>query len=87
MIDEVSNFRLELSLKIKASFPKEVIASYVVISFPLPKMVSNVSNELGKNQLNQKVDIENKNDVKIVKWHIPKFKGETDQNLTTKITL
>lgn len=50
-------------------------------------MASNISNELGKNQTNQKVEIENKNDVKMVKWHISKFKGDTEQILITKISL
>lgn len=50
IIEEVSNYKLELQLKIKANFPKELMASYILISFPLPKVASNVTNELGKNQ-------------------------------------
>lgn len=45
-IEEVSNYKLELNLKIKACFPKEVTASYLNVSFPLPKLISSVSNEL-----------------------------------------
>mmetsp|Transcript_17213 Transcript_17213/g.1533 ORF Transcript_17213/g.1533 Transcript_17213/m.1533 type:complete len:84 (+) Transcript_17213:828-1079(+) len=48
-IEEVSNYKLELNLKIKACFPKEVCASFLNVSFPLPKLVANVHNELPKN--------------------------------------
>ncbi|EGR30590.1 hypothetical protein IMG5_128570 [Ichthyophthirius multifiliis] len=87
IIEEVSNYRLELHLRIKACFPKEVTATYVNLSFPMPKQASNITNELGKNQVNQNIDIENKNGTKIVKWNIKKFKGDTEQSLISKITL
>jgi len=47
-IDEVSNYKLEMTLKIRACFPKESCASYVVLKFPVPKLTSNVHNELTK---------------------------------------
>ena len=47
-IDEVSNYKLEMTLKIRACFPKETCASYVVLKFPVPKLTSNVHNELTK---------------------------------------
>lgn len=47
-IDEVSNYKLEMTLKIRACFPKETCASYVIIKFPVPKLTSNVHNELTK---------------------------------------
>ncbi|KAL4438403.1 hypothetical protein ABPG74_009442 [Tetrahymena malaccensis] len=87
VIEEISNFKLELHLKVKACFPKEIFASYVTLTFPMPKLASNITNELGKNAQNQSVDIENKGDVKMVKWNIKKFMGDTEQVLITKITL
>lgn len=35
MIDEVSNYKLELQLRIKACFPKEMNASYMTAKFPV----------------------------------------------------
>lgn len=87
VIEEISNFKLELHLRVKACFPKEVFASYVNLSFPMPKLASNITNELGKNQPNQNVDVENKGDIKMVKWNIKKFMGDTEYVLVTKITL
>lgn len=49
VIEEISNFKLELHLKVKACFPKEILASYVTLHFPVPKLASNITNELGKN--------------------------------------
>lgn len=47
-IDEVSNYKLEMTLKIKACYPKESCASYAVLKFAVPKLTSNVYNELSK---------------------------------------
>lgn len=48
IIDEISPYKLELNLKIKATFPKENIASFVVIKFNVPNLTSTVTNELEK---------------------------------------
>lgn len=52
VIEEVSSFKLELHLRVKACFPKEVVASNATLSFPVPKLTSNISNELAKNAIN-----------------------------------
>jgi AP-4 complex subunit mu-1 len=47
-IEEVSNYKLELLLKVKALFLKTTVASYVIIKFAVPKTTSSVHNELAK---------------------------------------
>lgn len=58
VIEETSNYKLELNLKIKSCYPKEVTSTRFKVRFPLPKLVSNVYNQLAKGVLNQKVDTE-----------------------------
>ncbi|KRW98870.1 Mu homology domain [Pseudocohnilembus persalinus] len=88
-IEEVSNYKLELTLKIKACFPKEVTASYLNVSFPLPSQTANVHNELAKNVQNQKVDVKKneKTGAQQVEWELKKFMGSTEHVLKTKISL
>lgn len=45
VIEEISAYKLELTLKVKANFPKQVVAGYFNCSFPLPKSNSNVTFE------------------------------------------
>lgn len=47
-IDEVNSYKLEMTLKIRACFPKESTANYVILKFPMPKLTSSVHNELTK---------------------------------------
>lgn len=84
-IDEVSTYKLELQLKIRATFPKEMCATYVTAKFTVPKSVSNVFNELGKTARNQKVDYNES--TRTVEWTIQKMQGGTDETLITKISL
>ena len=45
---EVSNYKLEFDLRIKASYPKEIGATYVHVKIPLPKDNSKIHYELPK---------------------------------------
>jgi len=47
-IDEVSNYKLEMTLKVRACYPKEIYANHAVIKFPVPKLTSNVYLEVDK---------------------------------------
>jgi len=47
-IDEVSNYKLELELRIRACYPKQINASYVIAKIPVPKTNSNIKPELSK---------------------------------------
>jgi AP-4 complex subunit mu-1 len=84
-IDEVSNTKLELVLKVRAAYPKETYASHAILKFPVPKLTSNVYTELEKGVQAQKADY-NSTD-KTVEWIIKKFQGGVEHTLRTKITL
>lgn len=43
-IEETSNYKLEMTLKIKSCYPKEVTAALVNVKFPLPKLTANIYN-------------------------------------------
>ena len=47
-IEEPSNYRLEFTLRIKATFPKEYGGNNVTIKFNVPRNISNVYTELPK---------------------------------------
>jgi hypothetical protein len=47
-IDETSPYKLEMVLRVKACFPKNVKAIYAVLKFAVPKLTSSVHNELQK---------------------------------------
>jgi len=84
-IEEISTYKLELVLKIRACFPKETYASHAILKFPVPKLTSNVHNELPKGIVGQKADYNSSG--KTVEWTIKKFQGGVEHTLRTKITL
>jgi len=47
-IEEPSNYKLEVTLRIKATIPKEYSGNNVVVKFAVPKQISNVHTELPK---------------------------------------
>jgi len=84
-IDEISNYKISLDLRIKACFPKEITASYITAKIPMPKNVSNVTPELGKGVTNQVVDY--KTTENFVEWQIKTCQGGQELGLRIKITL
>ena len=61
--ETVSQYKVELMIKVKlyfiqlkATFPKEIIASFISVKFAVPKKVSNITPEVVKNHGNQKAD-------------------------------
>jgi hypothetical protein len=66
-------------------FPKNTVASFIIVKFNVPKKVSNINSEIVKNQGNQKVDYNESNNT--VEWTIKKMAGDTEYSLMTKITL
>ena len=48
IIEETSPYKLELNLKIKACFPKQTLASFVILKFTIPPSASSCHNELEK---------------------------------------
>jgi AP-4 complex subunit mu-1 len=94
-IEEPSNYKLEMNLRIKSVYPKEYIGSAVEIKFPVPKAASSVHTELPKVYLSynlirkgtQGQEAEFKQSENMVVWVIKKFPGNTELSLKTKVTL
>eukprot|EP01015_Nassula_variabilis_P022449 TRINITY_DN4128_c0_g1_i1.p1 TRINITY_DN4128_c0_g1~~TRINITY_DN4128_c0_g1_i1.p1 ORF type:complete len:447 (+),score=45.18 TRINITY_DN4128_c0_g1_i1:65-1405(+) len=84
-IDEVSSYKLELLLKVRACYPKDITASHLVIKFQVPKVTSSCHNELVKGAKDQKVDY-NEN-TKTVQWTVKSVPGGVELTLKTKISL
>lgn len=47
-IDEISNYKIMLDLRIKACFPKDTTAVNILVKIPMPKNISNVTPEVAK---------------------------------------
>ena len=47
-IDEITNYKVVLDLRIKACFPKDIVASYITVKITMPKNVSKVTPDLTK---------------------------------------
>jgi len=75
-IEENNPYKLEFNLVIKSMFSKDVLASYINVSFRVPKNISSVHNEITKEkntQNNQSVDYDESN--RKVEWKIKKMSG------------
>lgn len=51
---KVSEYKVEMTIQLKANFPKNITASSVHVRFPVPKSASGVTPEVISNQGNQK---------------------------------
>lgn len=52
--ETVNPYKVELTIKLKAAFPKNVVASFVAVKFNVPSKASGVTPEALANQGNQK---------------------------------
>eukprot|EP00330_Aristerostoma_sp_ATCC50986_P012721 CAMPEP_0114576098 /NCGR_PEP_ID=MMETSP0125-20121206/887_1 /TAXON_ID=485358 ORGANISM="Aristerostoma sp., Strain ATCC 50986" /NCGR_SAMPLE_ID=MMETSP0125 /ASSEMBLY_ACC=CAM_ASM_000245 /LENGTH=237 /DNA_ID=CAMNT_0001764327 /DNA_START=617 /DNA_END=1328 /DNA_ORIENTATION=- len=83
--EEPTNYRTDLILKIKATFPKENSANGIVIKCPIPTQVSTVHTELTKGVTGQEAEYSQSGN--IVVWKIKKMQGGSEQSLKIKINL
>lgn len=85
-LSEINNYKIELLIKIKSTFTKDISASKFRVSFTVPESVSSVKPELQNTDKGmQKSEYSEKD--KTVSWLVDKFKGDTEHSLNTKITL
>lgn len=70
-IDEISQYKLQLTLKVKATFPADHFATGVVVKFPVPRTTSNVAFEIPKGI--QGHQAEYKQSDNLAEWTIKKF--------------
>lgn len=84
-LTEINNYKIELLIKIKSTYGKDINASKFKVSFTVPESVSSVKSELQDKAQGQTTEYSEKN--KCVDWNIDKFKGDTEHSLNTKLTL
>ena len=53
---QLSQYKTELTIKLKSTYPKEKAASFINVKFNTPSKASGVTPDIDKNQGNQKVD-------------------------------
>jgi AP-4 complex subunit mu-1 len=54
-IEEISSSKVEVTIKIRACFDKEIWATYTNIKIPIPQQTANAYTELNKNSQNERV--------------------------------
>eukprot|EP00347_Sterkiella_histriomuscorum_P012152 403369694 len=84
-IDELSQYKLQLTLKVRATFPPDHFATQVLIKFPVPRTTTNVSFEIPKGI--QGHCCEYKQQEQLTEWGIKKFQGGVEHTIIVKITL
>lgn len=70
-IDELSQYKLQLTLKVRATFPADHFATQVLVKFPVPRQTTNVSFEIPKGI--QGHVTEYKQSEQLGEWSIKKF--------------
>ena len=84
-LNQESNYKIELLLKVKCELPEDNSAKMVTVKFSTPESASSVKANLTKGVKGQKANFSESD--KIVEWEIENFKGQEELVLLTKITL
>jgi len=85
VIEEVSPYKLEMVLMIRADIPESNYGTNVTIRIPVPRNTASASGELAPSVVGQTSEYDTM-ERKLV-WKIKKFPGCTEQTLRTKISL
>mmetsp|Transcript_67812 Transcript_67812/g.187344 ORF Transcript_67812/g.187344 Transcript_67812/m.187344 type:complete len:359 (-) Transcript_67812:187-1263(-) len=84
-IDEVSPYKLDVTIRCRADIPETNYGANVVIRIPVPRNTASAGCELAQNAVGQQAEFSNT--AKHVTWTIKKFQGNTEQTIRVKITL
>lgn len=84
-VEEINQYKLEFSLKIKSLFPDKLFANNVLVKFGMPRTANGISFELPKKSSGQTAEF--KEHERLVEWKIEKFIGSTELSLKTKASL
>jgi AP-4 complex subunit mu-1 len=86
VIEELSQYKLQFTLKIKATCPSDKTATQLMAKFNLPKDTATCNFEIPKNLQQNQFGTHNYQDNK-GEWTIKKFQGGQEHTLICKITL
>jgi len=84
-LDEISNYKLQLTIKVRASFVETLFAGQLNLKFPVPRDSSSVSWELTKGVIGQSVEYDSQK--KIVSWSIKKIQGGEEHTFVCRMSL
>jgi AP-4 complex subunit mu-1 len=84
-LDEISNYKLQLTIKVRASFVETLFAGQLFLKFPVPRNSSSVSWELIKGVVGQSAEYDNQK--KLVTWAIKKIQGGEEHTFVCRMTL
>ncbi|CAI5467851.1 unnamed protein product [Closterium sp. Yama58-4] len=86
VLEEITPFKVELFIKLKAEFPATATANSIVVRVPLPKSVIKVSCDLDPGAVGQSTDF--KDASKTLEWTIKKMPGGGNEHTCrAKMTL
>jgi AP-4 complex subunit mu-1 len=81
----VSQYKIEMTIKLKSTYPKTFTGSLVVVRFKVPSKASGITPEIVQGSPTQKSEFnEEKN---MVEWIIKEMPGDTEYTLLVKITI
>jgi AP-4 complex subunit mu-1 len=84
-VEEVNDFKVELTIKVRACFPATSHGVNVNMYFKVPRNTTQVHYELPKGQANQQTEYLESD--RLGKWTIPKFVGGAEYTAVAKISL
>ncbi len=84
-VEELSNYKLQLVVKIKACFAADHSATQIAVRFAVPRQAANVTFEIGKTPTGQEAMYDAGS--KTVMWNVKRMLGGNEMALTTRISL
>ncbi|RIA04293.1 hypothetical protein BRARA_K01495 [Brassica rapa] len=84
LIEEAGRIKAEVTIKIRAEFPSDIIANTIAVQMPLPNYTSRASFELEHDAVGQKTDF--KETSKMLEWSLKKIVGGAEHTLRAKLT-
>lgn len=84
-IDEVSPYKLDLTLRLRADIPESFHGANVVVTIPVPRSTASAPTELSQGSAGQIAEFNKAENS--VKWHIKKIPGNTEVMLRVKVGL
>lgn len=84
-IDEVSPYKVDVTLRVRADVPENYHGANVAVRLPVPRTTASATIELPPNCIGQQAEY-NQADKKVT-WVVKKFVGNTEHSIRIKITL
>lgn len=84
-IDELSEYKLQFTIRVKATYPADHFSNSTIVKFSVPRTTTSVSFEYGKQSMGHRALFSEKD--KKVEWDLKKFQGGKEFQLVAKLSL